>query len=147
MRGEGSEGTGETCPRLTCLHTGDAGGVKHSLPLSRTQRDLVCQQVYLTQRPTRREDKTETTGCECGTGPAHAFRRVCRKCICTVVQTSGTFFCTRERHAGLVQERKGHDYKPPPFVLPVMDDLLPSKVQARHKAHIKGRQLVYRDVK
>lgn len=45
-------------PSLTCLHTGDTGGVKHPLPLSRTQRDLVCQQVYLTQRPTQQIDKT-----------------------------------------------------------------------------------------
>lgn len=54
----GSEGTAEMCPPLTCLQTRDAGGVKHPLPLSRTQRNLVCQQVYLTQRPTQRRDKT-----------------------------------------------------------------------------------------
>lgn len=56
--GFGFRGHGRGVPSLTCLHTRDAGGVKHPLPLSRTQRDLVCQQVYLTQRPTQRIDKT-----------------------------------------------------------------------------------------
>lgn len=46
------------CPPLTCLQTRDTGGVKHPLPLSRTQWNLVCQQVYLTQRPTQQMDKT-----------------------------------------------------------------------------------------
>lgn len=53
-----SEGTVQLCPHLTCLHTRDAGGVKHSLPLSRTQRNLVCQQVYLTQHPKQQLGKT-----------------------------------------------------------------------------------------
>lgn len=57
-QGMRSESTLETCPPLTCLHTGDAGGVKHPLPLSRTQRNLVCQQVYLTQRPKQQSGKT-----------------------------------------------------------------------------------------
>lgn len=52
------EGTVGMCPHLTCLHTRDAGGVKHPLPLSRTQRNLVCQQVYLTQRPKQQLGKT-----------------------------------------------------------------------------------------
>lgn len=56
--GFGFRGHGRGVPSLTCLHTRDTGGVKHPLPLSRTQRDLVCQQVYLTQRPTQRIDKT-----------------------------------------------------------------------------------------
>lgn len=54
----GVEGAAEMCPPLTCLRTRDAGGVKHPLPLSRAQRNLVCQQVNLTQRPTQRRDKT-----------------------------------------------------------------------------------------
>lgn len=54
----GVRGHGRGVPSLTCLHTRNTGGVKHPLPLSRTQRDLVCQQVYLTQRPTERIDKT-----------------------------------------------------------------------------------------
>lgn len=57
-QGMRSESTLETCPPLTCLHTGDAGGVKQPLPLSRTQRNLVCQQVYLTQRPKQQLGKT-----------------------------------------------------------------------------------------
>lgn len=43
------------CPPLTCLHTRDAGSVKHALPLSGTQRYLVRQQVYLTQRPSQQK--------------------------------------------------------------------------------------------
>lgn len=58
ITGFGFRGRGGGAPPLTCLHTGDTGGVKHPLPLSRAQRDLVCQQVYLTQRPTQRVDKT-----------------------------------------------------------------------------------------
>lgn len=58
LHGMRSESTLEMCPPLTCLHTGDAGGVKHPLPLSRTQRNLVCQQVYLTQRPKQQLGKT-----------------------------------------------------------------------------------------
>lgn len=53
----GSEVMAEMCPPLTCLQTRDAVGVKHPLPLSRTQRNLVRQQVNLTQRPTQRRDK------------------------------------------------------------------------------------------
>lgn len=57
-QGVSSESTLEMCPPLTCLHTGDAGGVKHPLPLSRTQRNLVCQQVNLTQRPKQQLGET-----------------------------------------------------------------------------------------
>lgn len=58
LQGMRSESTLEMCPPLTCLHTRDAGGVKHPLPLSRTQRNLVCQQVYLMQRPKQQLGKT-----------------------------------------------------------------------------------------
>lgn len=57
-QGMRSEDTVEMCPHLTCLHTRNAGGVKHPLPLSRTQRNLVCHQVYLTQRPKQQLGKT-----------------------------------------------------------------------------------------
>lgn len=43
-------------PPLTCLHARDAGGVKHPLPLSGAQRNLVRQQVNLTQRPAQNRD-------------------------------------------------------------------------------------------
>lgn len=69
LQGEGSEGSADMCPHLTCLQTRDAGGVIHPLPLSRTQGNLVRQQVYLTQRPRAKEQnsRTETmfTACEC----------------------------------------------------------------------------------
>lgn len=69
------EGMATMCPPLTRLHTRGAGGIKHPLPLSRTQGNLVCQQVYLTQRPAQQRDKrkTETTVCECKTKQAHAL--------------------------------------------------------------------------
>ena len=47
------------CPPLTCLYAGNTGGIKHALPLGRTQGNLVGQQVNLIQRPTAKRQNSK----------------------------------------------------------------------------------------